>query len=63
MQIEPEEDYESKLYRLQRDQQAYINKKVDLVPKTGKGKFNVTVPQPFESMEREKVVTTAALKF
>jgi hypothetical protein len=32
-----------------------IARKMDLLPKTGKGKFNVTVPVPFEGMEAEKV--------
>jgi len=34
-----------------------LDKKEDLVPKEGKGKYNITVPVAFEFDSREKKVT------
>lgn len=49
-----EEDPEMKKYRLKRELKQTLVRKQNLVPKTGKGKFNVTVPVPFEFMNQEK---------
>ena len=48
---------ESKKYKLTRELNKSLAKKQDLVPKTGKGKYDVTVPQPFEFMNAEKNYT------
>ena len=59
-----DEDIESKKYRLDTNfRRNVINKKISLVPKTGKGSFNVTVPVPFDGMEAEKKVTQMSIKF
>lgn len=59
-----EEDIESKKYRLDTNfRRNIINRKISLVPKTGKGSFNVTVPVPFDGMEAEKKVTQMSIKF
>ena len=57
------EDIESKKYRLQSTFNRSIREKIALVPKTGKGSFNVTVPVPFDGMEAEKKVSTQDIKF
>lgn len=51
---EEEEEPEAKRQRLARDLKKLLIRKQNLVPKTGKGKFNVTVPVPFEFMNAEK---------
>ena len=38
-------------------------RKQDLVPKTGKGKYDVTVPKPFEFLNAEKAYTIRQQKF
>ena len=38
-------------------------RKQDLVPKTGKGKYDVTVPKPFEFLNAEKSFTIRQQKF
>lgn len=48
------EDAETKRVRLQKQLKQKLVKKENLVPKTGKGRFNVTVPVPFEFMNQEK---------
>lgn len=59
-----EENAEDKYARLHQSfKRNVINKKISLVPKTGKGTFNVTVPQPFERMEAEKPVSLQTIKF
>ena len=45
-----DESFESKQYRLTREFKQKLVHKQNLVPKTGKGKYNVTVPVPFEFM-------------
>mmetsp|Transcript_9389 Transcript_9389/g.14315 ORF Transcript_9389/g.14315 Transcript_9389/m.14315 type:complete len:545 (+) Transcript_9389:1809-3443(+) len=49
-----DESFESKQYRLTREFKQKLVHKQNLVPKTGKGKYNVTVPVPFEFMNQEK---------
>lgn len=49
-----EEDSEMKLYRLTRSFKQKLVQKQNLVPKSGKGKYNVTVPVPFEFLHAEK---------
>ena len=49
-----DESFETKKYRLTKDLKQKLVRKQNLVPKTGKGKFNVTVPIPFEFMNQEK---------
>ena len=51
---EQEEDYEPKQYRLGKELRSKLVHKQNLVPKTGKGKYNVTVPVPFEFLNAEK---------
>ena len=51
---EQEEDFEMKAYRLGKELQRKLVHKQNLVPKTGKGKYNVTVPVPFEFLNAEK---------
>lgn len=51
---EEEEDPEIKKYYLTRELKKHLVDKQNRVPKTGKGKFNVTVPVPFEFMNQEK---------
>lgn len=43
-----------KQYRLTKELQRKLVHKQNLVPKTGKGKYNVTVPVPFEFLNAEK---------
>ena len=57
MSVMSDESYESKKYKLTRELNHALGKKQDLVPKTGKGKYDVTVPQPFEFMNAEKNIT------
>lgn len=52
---EPEEDAEEKKLRLTKELKLKLVQKENLVPKTGKGRFNLTVPVPFEFLSREKV--------
>lgn len=52
-----DEDYESKYIRLTRELKKKLAMKSDLVPKTGKGKYDVTVPVPFSFMNAEKNYT------
>ena len=47
---EEEEDPVDKRNRLKRELDHKLVRKENLVPKTGKGRFNVTVPVPFEFM-------------
>lgn len=49
-----EEDPELKLYKLTRSFKQKLVQKQNLVPKNGKGKYNVTVPVPFEFLHAEK---------
>ena len=63
MSFRTDESEESKRYRLQRDLNQTLARKQDLVPKTGKGKYDVTVPQPFEFMNAEKPYTIRQQKF
>ena len=49
---------ETKTYKLERQLKQKLVQKQNLVPKTGKGKYNVTVPQPFEFMNQEKGFST-----
>lgn len=51
---EVEEDPESKKARLQKQLKQKLVHKENLVPKTGKGRFNVTVPVPFEFLNQQK---------
>ncbi len=57
MSFRTDESYESKHYRLKRDLNKTLARKQDLVPKTGKGKYDVTVPKPFDFMNAEKAYT------
>lgn len=57
LSVQTDESYESKHYRLKRDLNKTLAMKQDLVPKTGKGKYDVTVPAPFEFMNAEKNIT------
>lgn len=57
LSVRTDESYESKQYRLKRDLNRALAKKQDLVPKTGKGKYDVTVPVPFDFMNAEKNYT------
>lgn len=52
---ELEESFEGKKLRLTKDLKLKLVQKENLVPKTGKGRFNLTVPMPFEFLSREKV--------
>ena len=49
-----EVDLEDKTRNLTNALKKKLVSKQNLVPKTGKGKYNVTVPQPFEFMNAEK---------
>ena len=51
---EAEEDPEMKHYRLTRSFKQKLVQKQNLVPKNGKGKYNVTVPVPFEFLHADK---------
>lgn len=48
---------EEKLKRLRQLMKDRLDKKEDLVPKEGKGKYNITVPVAFEFDSREKKIT------
>lgn len=63
MSFRTDESYESKHYRLKRDLNKALARKQDLVPKSGKGKYDVTVPRPFEFMNAEKAYTIRQQKF
>lgn len=52
--LEEDEDWEAKQYRLGRELKQKLISKQNKVPKTGKGKYNVTVPVPFEFANAEK---------
>jgi hypothetical protein len=52
--LEDDEDWEAKQYRLGRELKQKLISKQNKVPKTGKGKYNVTVPVPFEFSNAEK---------
>lgn len=57
-------DDETKRYNLEKNfNRNLIDRKVDLVPKTGKGQYNVTVPQPFYATTREPPVSTQQIRF
>lgn len=59
-----DEDMETKYARLRTGfRRNIIARKMDLLPKTGKGKFNVTVPVPFDGMEAEKMPSTQNIRF
>jgi len=49
-----EEDKDSKIARLQMNLKDRLDHKEDLVPKEGKGKYNITVPVVFEFLNRTK---------
>jgi hypothetical protein len=49
-----EEDVEDKQYRLMRSLKEKLIGKQNIVPKTGKGKYNVTVPTPFDFLKKSK---------
>ena len=51
---ELKEERKSRLKQLMRDR---LDKKEELVPKEGKGKYNITVPVVFEFDQREKKKT------
>jgi hypothetical protein len=57
-----EDDFETKQYKLERALKQKLVDKQNLVPKTGKGKYNVTVPQPFEFLNQEKGFSTRQKK-
>ena len=63
MSFRTDESYESKHYRLKRGLDKALARKQDLVPKAGKGKYDVTVPRPFEFMNAEKTYTIRQQKF
>jgi hypothetical protein len=48
------ESYEEKKKKLEKDVRRQLKEKQRLVPKTGKGSYNVTVPVPFEFLNAEK---------
>ena len=52
-----EEDDEAKYNRLNRDLKEKLVYKQNLVPKGGKGKYDVTVPLPFDFMKNQKQET------
>lgn len=59
-----DENMEDKYARLRSGfRKNIIARKLDLLPKTGKGKFNVTVPVPFEGMEAEKMPSIQNIRF
>lgn len=49
-----DESFETKQYRLNKALKQKLVMKQNMVPKTGKGKYNVTVPVPFEFLNKEK---------
>jgi hypothetical protein len=51
---EVEEDPEARKTRLEKALKQKLVQKENMVPKTGKGRFNVTVPVPFEFLNQEK---------
>ena len=51
---ESDESEETKQNRLMKQFKHKLVQKQNLVPKTGKGKYNVTVPVPFEFLNQEK---------
>lgn len=51
---ETDEDEEEKRERLKKALKWKLVKKQNLVPKTGKGSYNLTVPVPFEFLNKEK---------
>lgn len=55
--LKEQEIKEEKLKRLRQLMKDRLDKKEDLVPKEGKGKYNITVPVAFEFDSREKKVT------
>lgn len=63
MSFHTDEGIEVKKRRLERDLQRALARKQDLVPKTGKGQYDVTVPKPFEFMNAEKTYTIRQQKF
>jgi hypothetical protein len=59
-----DEDMETKYARLRTGfRRDIIQRKMELLPKAGKGKFNVTVPVPFDGMEAEKIPSTQNIRF
>ena len=48
---------EENLKKLKSLVKSRLENKEDLVPKDGKGKFNITVPVEFEFLQRQKVKT------
>ena len=63
LSVQTDESFESKKYRLERDLKKKLTMKKDLVPKTGKGSYDVTVPAPFDFMNAEKPFSTRERKF
>ena len=55
--LKEQEMKEEKVKRLTQLMEDRLGKKEDLVPKEGKGKYNITVPVAFEFDSREKKVT------
>ena len=55
--LKEQEMKEEKVKRLTELMEDRLGKKEDLVPKEGKGKYNITVPVAFEFDSREKKVT------
>lgn len=49
-----EESFESKNLRLQKALKQRLINKQNLVPKTGKGKYDITVPNPFDFLNKPK---------
>jgi hypothetical protein len=54
MAVKEQEDKEVKVTRLQTLLKERLDHKEELIPKDGKGKYNITVPQPFEFLNRQK---------
>jgi hypothetical protein len=59
---ESDRSLETKKRALEKQFDKMTIKKQNAVPKTGKGKYNVTVPVPFEFMNQEQKVTIRAMK-
>lgn len=59
---ESNRSFETKKRALEKQFDKMTIKKQNAVPKTGKGKYNVTVPVPFEFMNQEQKVTIRAMK-